>query len=132
MLIAVPKAILLPMRAVLEQNEADIAPDAKAYLIEEDPSSVRGLSPQNPLIQVLAEISVDRHVPFHSIIGDQGLGDGEQGSDGVVPYKSSHLDGAESELIVPADHSAHVHPLAVQEVKRILKLHLQQSGVPRS
>jgi hypothetical protein len=40
--------------------------------------------------------------------------------------------GAESELIVPTDHSAHTHPLAVREVKRILKLHLQQSGVPRS
>jgi hypothetical protein len=71
-------------------------------------------------------------VPFHSIIGDRCLSDGELGSDGVVPYKNSHLDRAESELIVPADHGAHVHPLAVLEVKRILKLHLLQSGVPRS
>jgi hypothetical protein len=95
-------------------------------------SSVRGLSPQNPLIKALAEITVDRRVPFHSIMGDRGLGDGEQGSDGVVPYNSAHLAGAESELIVPADHGTHVHPLAVWEVQRILKLHLQQSGVPRS
>jgi hypothetical protein len=71
-------------------------------------------------------------VPFHSIIGDRGLGDGEQGSDGVVPYKSAHMEGAESELIVPAHHSAHTHPLAVREIKRILKLHLHQSGVPRA
>lgn len=132
MLIAVPKTVLAPMRLVLEQSEAEIAPDVKEYMIQEDPSSVRGLSPQNPFIQTLAEIAIDRHVPFHSIIGDRGLGDGEQGSDGVVPYKSSHLDGAESELIVPADHSAHVHPFAVLEVKRILKLHLQHSGAPRS
>jgi hypothetical protein len=131
MLISVPQSILLPMRSAFAQSEAELAPDVKQYL-EEDPTSIRGLSPHNPLIQALAEIAVDRNVPFHSIIGDRGLGDGEQGSDGVVPYKSAHLDGAESELIVPADHSAHVHPLAVLEVKRILKLHLHQNGLPRS
>lgn len=109
-----------------------MSPAEKAYLIEEDPSSIRALSPNNPLIQALAQIAIDRNIPFHSIIGDRGLGDGELGSDGVVPYKSAHLDGAESELIVPTGHSAHIHPLAVREVKRILKLHLQQSDLPRS
>ena len=73
-----------------------------------------------------------RGIPFHSIIGDRGQGDGEQGSDGVVPYKSAHLEGAESELIVPSDHAATAHPFTVLEVKRILKLHLQQAGLPRS
>jgi hypothetical protein len=132
MLIAVPKTVLLPMRLLLEQSGTDIAPDMKEYLLQEDPTSIRALSPNNPFIQALAEIAVDRQVPFHSIIGDRGLGDGELGSDGVVPYKSAHLVGAESELIVPTDHGAHAHPLAVREVKRILKLHLQQSGVPRT
>lgn len=128
MLIAVPQTVLASMRLVLEQSAADMAPDVQEYLIQEDPTSIRALSPQNPLIQALAEIAIDRDVPFHSIIGDRGLGDGEQGSDGVVLYKSSHLDGAESELIVPADHGAHIHPWAVREVRRILKLHLQQKG----
>jgi hypothetical protein len=132
MLIGVPQTVLLPLHALLEQPGLELTPDVKAYLVEEDPTSIRGLSPNNPLIQALADIAVDRHIPFHSIIGDRGLGDGEQGSDGVVPYKSSHLEGAESEIIVPADHSAHAHPLAVREVKRILKLHLQQRGVPRT
>ena len=63
------------------------------------------------------------------VLGDRGLGDGEQGSDGVVPYKSAHLVGAQSEVIVPSDHAATAHPLTVLEVKRILKLHLQQAGV---
>jgi hypothetical protein len=82
------------------------------------------------MIQALAGVVVDKGVPFHSIIGDRGLGDGEQGSDGVVPYKSSHLEGAVSELIVPSDHAATAHPFTVLEVKRILKLHLQQTGLP--
>ena len=42
-------------------------------------------------------------------------------SDGIVPYWSSHMDDAESELIVPSDHSAHQNPQAIAEVKRILK-----------
>ena len=29
--------------------------------------------------------------PFHSIIGDRGMGDGVDGSDGVVSYWSAHL-----------------------------------------
>ena len=83
----------------------------------------------DPFIQALAGVAVDKGVPFHSIIGDRGLGDGEQGSDGVVPYKSAHLVGAESELIVPSDHAATAHPLTVLEIKRLLQLHLLPAGL---
>jgi len=127
MLIAVPSTVLTPVRLVIEQAGAALAPDVKEAL-QEDPTSIKGLSPQNPMIQALAGITVDRGLPFHSILGDRGLGDGEKGSDGVVPYKSAHLEGAESELIVPSDHAATAHPLTVLEIKRILKLHLQQAG----
>ena len=47
-----------------------------------------------------------------------------------MPYKSAHLEGAESELIVPSDHAATAHPFTVLEVKRILKLHLLLAGLP--
>jgi pimeloyl-ACP methyl ester carboxylesterase len=131
MLIAVPATVLTPVRLMTEQAGTFMTPDAKEAL-KEDPTSIKGLSPQNPMIQTLAGIAIDRGVPFHSIIGDRGLGDGEQGSDGVVPYKSAHLEGAESELIVPSDHAATAHPFTVLEVQRILKLHLQQAGLPSS
>jgi hypothetical protein len=81
------------------------------------------------VIQVLAQVTIDKGVPFHSIIGDRGRGDGVKGSDGVVPYTSAHLEGAQSEVIVPSDHAATANPLTVLEVKRILKLHLLQSGL---
>ena len=131
MLIAVPATVLTPVRLVMEQVGTALTPDVKEAL-KEDPTSIKGLSPQNPMIQALAGISIDRGIPYHSIIGDRGLGDGEQGSDGVVPYKSAHLVGAESELIVPSDHAATAHPLTVLEVKRILKLHPQQASLPSS
>jgi hypothetical protein len=129
MLIAVPATVLTPVRLVMEQAGALLTPEVQEAL-QEDPTSIKGLSPQNPFIQALAGVAIDKEVPFHSIIGDRGLGDGEQGSDGVVPYTSAHLAGAASELIVPTDHAATAHPLTVLEVKRILHLHLQQAGLP--
>ena len=44
------------------------------------------------------------------------------GPDGVVPYWSSHLDGAESELIVRSGHEVFTKPEAVREIIRILRL----------
>jgi hypothetical protein len=64
-------------------------------------------------------------VTYHNIIGVAPyhglLGKLTADSDGVVAVQSAHLDDAQSELVVPADHSGiHSHPLAVLEVRRIL------------
>jgi hypothetical protein len=61
-------------------------------------------------------------VPYHSVIGQRRPGPRERGSDGVVPYWSSHLDGAQSEVIVRSGHGVFSNPEAVQEVIRILHL----------
>jgi hypothetical protein len=39
---------------------------------------------------------------------------------GVVPYWSSHLDSAQSKLIVPTGHGAMEYPKSVEEIRRIL------------
>jgi hypothetical protein len=44
------------------------------------------------------------------------------------PYWSSHLDGAESEKIVPSGHPAHRDPQAIAEMVRILKKHIAGEG----
>ena len=41
-------------------------------------NSIKNLSPNDPTIKALSELSMDSGVPFHSIIGDQGTGDGEE------------------------------------------------------
>lgn len=84
-------------------------------------TSVAGLSPTNPLFKALDEIPI--RVPHHSIIGDRGRGDTPTSSDGVVRYWSSHLDSAQSEVIVPAGHGAYKDPGAIRELRRILLLH---------
>lgn len=83
-------------------------------------SSIRRLSPSNPLYAALDKTPMQ--VPYHSIIGDRGRGDTPNSSDGVVAYWSSHLAGAESELIVPAGHGAFDDPSAIAEVRRIIRL----------
>lgn len=83
-------------------------------------TSVGGLSPSNPLYKALDQTPIV--VPYHSIIGDRGRGDTPNSSDGVVPYWSSHLEGAASEVIVPDDHGAFDDPQAILEMRRILLL----------
>ena len=87
------------------------------------PTSLFSLAP-NPLLNAMAALPI--RVPFHNIIGDRGLGGGSRSSDGVVPYSSSHLGGAESEKIVPAGHDVFLNEATVFEIKRILKENLER------
>ena len=73
----------------------------------------------------MALAEIPSAVPFHNIIGQVNSGPATSGNDGVVAYSSSHLDGAESELIVRYGHETFRHPDAVAEVKRILHAHLE-------
>jgi len=89
-----------------------------------DRTSIDSMSPKNPALLALAEIPLAPGVKGHSIISVQGEGDPTQGDDGVVEYKSAHVDYVESELIVKSGHSCQGHPLTIEEVRRILLLHL--------
>jgi hypothetical protein len=84
-------------------------------------NSVDSLSPKSRFLNAMNTIPMTPGVPYHTIIGDRGRGDSPNSSDGVVPYWSSHMDGAKTEDIVPSDHTAHQNPQAIEDVLRILK-----------
>jgi pimeloyl-ACP methyl ester carboxylesterase len=87
------------------------------------PNSVSNLKPNAPYLAVMNKQSI--HAPYHSIIGNRGKpGPLADSSDGVVPYWSSHLDGAKSECIVPGPHGSCELPQTIAELDRILRLHL--------
>jgi hypothetical protein len=90
------------------------------------PTSLDMLSPGTPALELLAARAPPPGVIYHSIIG-VSAGQVPNGGDGIVPYQSAHIEGVESELVVPADHT-HVqdHPRAVLEVRRILYEHLRR------
>src|SRR5205809_2320538 len=89
------------------------------------PNSVWALRPTNPSFPIINSAPIT--VPYHSIIGDRGRGVSPNSTDGVVPYWSSHLDGARSEFIAPCDHGSPKNPQAIAEVHRILKLNAQSN-----
>ena len=87
------------------------------------PNTVFSLSPQNPTLRVMDKAPIT--CPYHTIAGDRGKGDTSNSTDGVVPYWSSHMDGAQSELIVPGPHGSCELPQTISELDRILLLNLQ-------
>jgi pimeloyl-ACP methyl ester carboxylesterase len=98
--------------------------DVGAMKLSRIPNSVDTLSPNNRFVKNVSAIPITPGIPYHTICGDRGRGDAPKSSDGIVPYWSSHLEGAQSELVVPSSHSAHQNPQAIEEVRRILKLHI--------
>ena len=105
--------------------------DAAAVSFERMPNSVDTLSPNNRFVKAINQLPIAPGIPYHSIMGDRGKGGNKDrtkpiSSDGIVPYWSSHLEGAQSELVVPSNHSAHQNPQAIEEVRRILKQHVGQ------
>jgi len=89
------------------------------------PTSIETLSPNDRFVRLLNTLPIANHTPYYSIIGDRGRGDTPNSSDGVVPYWSFHLDGAQSEGIVPSGHGAHQSKEGMEEVDRILRLNLR-------
>ena len=96
--------------------------DPAARPLNRMPNSVDTLEPNDRFVEEVNKLPITPGIPYHSIIGDRGRGDTPHSSDGVVPYWSSHLAGAQSELIVPSDHGAQYNPQAIAEAKRILRM----------
>jgi triacylglycerol esterase/lipase EstA (alpha/beta hydrolase family) len=98
---------------------------AASFYTKKAPNALMLLSPTSAFTQATNTVPLRQDIPYHSIIGTRKLATvGAGTSDGIVPYESSHLDFTQSEKLVPSGHSAHEHPLAIAEVKRILYEHL--------
>jgi len=87
------------------------------------PTSLQGMSTDNPFMLTLADIPTAPGIKAHSIIAIQGSDQPPNGADGVVQYTSAHVDYAESEYIVRSGHSCQMNPLTIEEVRRILRQH---------
>lgn len=96
--------------------------------LQRPPTAADNMNPNNPGLQVLASIPVSANIPAHSIIAVQGEGPKEDGDDGVVAYKSAHIEEAISEKVVNWNHSCQGQPEVIEEVRRILMEHLTTSA----
>lgn len=115
-------------RSAYAEMKPLLVSDPAAITFKRMPNSVDTLEPRDRFVEAVNKLPITPGIPFHSIMGDRGRGDTPNSSDGVVPYWSSHLQGAESELIVNSDHGAQYNQQAIREVERILKKNLAVSN----
>lgn len=87
------------------------------------PTALDNMDASNPFIKTLSSLPIAPGVHAHSIIPVKGTGPIDNGNDGVVEYKSAHIDGVESELVVRSGHSTQATPETIEEVRRILYEH---------
>jgi len=113
--------------ALLAQMATASGDEKIAAMLSRPMTSIDTMNPNNPALKVLASIPVAPGIPAHSIIAVEGDGPKEEGDDGVVAYKSAHIDEAVSEVVVHWSHSSQGTPEVIQEIKRILFEHLAAS-----
>ncbi|WP_218569680.1 esterase/lipase family protein [Pseudomonas sp. Hp2] len=85
------------------------------------PTGIDNLRDTDPFILASENLPISPRVRYHTIVGKDDDLPLQDSSDGVVPYRSAHLDGAESEKVIPSWHSVQETPQAVLEIRRILR-----------
>src|SRR5262245_22252675 len=118
--ITVPLDIVHSVDDLVLNNKEALAFTAMGVI----PTAVHNMTPGTRFIRTLASTPVAPGVATHSIIAVEGDGPVERASDGIVEYTSAHLDDVDSELVVRSGHSCQANPNTINEVRRILFLHL--------
>jgi hypothetical protein len=111
-----------------DELEAAYGPGSYNGGLRGETFSLRNLSPSSRVIQGLRRTPIDPSVPHHSIVLQLKHATTHGRGDGLVPYESSHLPSASSEVIVPGFHVEVGEQGVTDELRRILRIHLQESG----
>jgi pimeloyl-ACP methyl ester carboxylesterase len=118
--VTLPGSVLSAVGDLVEGNSDAILLDPR----RPDFGSVYNMRPGSRFLQALAATPIAPGISAHSIIPVTGAGPGPGATDGVVTYENARVGGVESELVIPfAGHSVQGHPLAIEEVRRILLEH---------
>lgn len=108
-------------------NVKNFVKDLGHGLIQNGPSD---LSRNSKFTALTENIVPTDTIVFHSIMGNvTDSQDPAVMNDSIVPYQSAHLKGAASEKIIKGGHSIQETPEAVLELRRILRLHLNEHGL---
>lgn len=95
------------------------------------PTGIDNLRDTDPFVRAAADLPISPRVRYHTIVGhyDPSVPLAES-DDGLVPYRSAHLDGAESEKAVVSWHSVQETPQAILEIRRILHEQMRSDAGP--
>lgn len=122
MLARLPLTVMQTGFNIVTLNGDALTDDAKLAGV----TSIDSLTPGSWFMREMDKLPMSGKVHKHSIIGDRGLGGKGPSSDGVVAYESSHLDGVDSEKVIPANHSGPETRECAAEIRRILLENLQR------
>jgi hypothetical protein len=122
----VRRLVTLPVTIVREVAELAVEnPELGAAnaSLRRVPTAVDNMRPGHPFIETLSSSPMAPDVAVHSIVAVDGGGLRDP-SDGVVTYRSAHLEDAASEVVVRSKHSMQRNPEAILELRRILREHV--------
>ena len=129
-LVRLPITLLEKFGDVLQDmaGHDDGQPDGKRAV----PNAIDNLRDTDPFIRATADLPIAPGVRYNTIIARKDpqvpL---QQSDDGLVPYASAHLDGAESEKVITSWHSVQETPQAILEIRRILHEQMAlEAGAP--
>ncbi len=120
-LIAEPDSYVQLLDKLVKDN-----PEAFPKRFRHLPSSIETLESDSPVLLALLKMATNPEAKLHSVIGSIRPEARANTTDGVVPYRSAHLDGVVSEVLVRSDHGVQKNPEAIREVRRILLEHLAE------
>jgi triacylglycerol esterase/lipase EstA (alpha/beta hydrolase family) len=121
-LIRLPLAIFQDLSGLTRMTQRGQAQYDRALMS----NGIDNLSDQDGYLRLSNAMAISPAVRYHSIIARRSEdGPLEDSDDGLVPWRSAHLEGASSEKIIPGTHSIQETPPAILEVRRILHEHLR-------
>ncbi len=121
-LIRLPVAVLKEMAEIADLLKSGDSGESPSLHVS---NSIDNLKDTDPFIAAAANLPISPRVHYHTIVGvHTAKGPLQDSNDGVVPYRSAHLAGADSELAIPSWHSVQETPAAILELRRILRLQI--------
>lgn len=124
--------VKLPLSIVNTVGEMALTIFGRELPREISMTGVDNLSAKDPTVKILEQLKISPNVKYFSIIGrEKAEGSLEESSDGIVPYWSSHLDGAASETVIVSGHSVQETPQAILKIREILRSELAAKPTAR-
>lgn len=123
-LIQVPSQLALVTTEIIKETSYALTP-LGLEMAKETPTSVDQLRTDSRATAQFLDKQLNPNVRYYSIIGNNSRAGVplEKTSDGIVPYRSSHIEGVESEAVInESKHGVHLQEAGIDEIIRILKL----------
>ena len=115
-LVTLPKTLAKDVADIAQQN-----PDSVSMKkLGDIPTAVDNMRPGQRFVRTLSSGPIAPGVTVNSIVAVLGDGPLSGRGDGVVMYKSAHLDVG-TEVVVHSGHSTQAVPETIEEVRRILR-----------